>query len=97
MVKRENLVIWRMLGARLTPNHGEVVKVDQVPPWNYLNVMVWKDLGHSFALGDKIPMKGIPFKSNGEVKNAFYYKTPQIACLSHVTQTQKCLYKDYTK
>ena len=76
---------------------GGFLETDLVLPRTYPNVVVWKDLGYGSALGDKIPMKGMLSRSNGEVKNTFYCKTPRTTCLSHVTQTQKSLYEDYTK
>ena len=35
-VKRENMVIYEMLGARITPYHGKFLKADYAPPGNYL-------------------------------------------------------------
>ena len=69
--------------------------IDHVPPRNYTFAVVLKDLGYSSILRDKIPMKRTPPKFNGEAKSAFYYKTPQITCFSHITQTQ--LFENYTK
>ena len=40
MVKKENLTSYTMLGARMTPNYVEFLKVDYVPPWNYPNAVV---------------------------------------------------------
>ena len=89
MVKRESLVIFRMLGAEMTPSSGGFLETDLVFPGNYPNVVVWKDLWkdlrHGSALGDKIPMKGTLPRSNGKVKNAFHYKIPGrlVSLISH--------------
>ena len=97
MVKRETLVTYRMLGAGIMPSYIEFLKADYVFLGKYSNVVVWKDLGHSSILGDKIPMNGTPPKSNGEVRTPSTAKRPQTTCLSYVTQTQKCLYESYTQ
>ena len=71
MVKKENLVTYRMLGVGMMLNYIEFLKVDYVFARNYPNAMVWKDLGHDFALGDEIPMNGTLPKSNNKVRIPF--------------------------
>ena len=68
MVKRENLAIFRTRSARMTLSSGGFLETDLVLPENYPNVGVWKDLRHGSALGDKILMKGMLPRSNGELR-----------------------------
>ena len=68
MGKRENLVTYRILGAGMMPSYVEYLKADYVPPGNYPNAVVWKDLGQGSSLGDEIPMNGTSPKSNEKVR-----------------------------
>ena len=76
MVKRENLVTYRMLGVGMTPSYVEFLKADNVPSGNYPNAVVLKDSGHGFALGYKLPVNGTPPKSNGEIRTPFTTRHP---------------------
>ena len=68
MVKKENLIIYKILSARMMPSYVEFLKADYIFPRNYSNALVWKDLGHGSVLGDEISMNGTPLKFNSKVR-----------------------------